>query len=67
MQETRHKTEYRIELPDPVVEAIRADIEHREKLTECDVRDSAFDHVDRRTEFVTEDGTPLIDAISLSE
>jgi hypothetical protein len=56
-----YRTEDRIELPEDVVDEVAA---RAESPTPADVRDVAFEVVDRKTTFFVEDGQPLSDAVA---
>ena len=58
-----YRTEDRIVLPTDVVEAIAEDVAMSEEPTPADVRDRAFDRLDRRTVFVTEEDAVLAEAV----
>jgi len=58
-KEPRTETEHSIELPEPVVESLADELASLDEPTVDEARDAAFDRVERRTEFVTEDGEAL--------
>jgi len=58
------KHENSITVPKIVVEQIAEQVERRDAPTDDDVRDLAFGHVEQRTEFVTESGESLTDAVA---
>lgn len=52
-----------IELPADVVDTIADKLQAYDEPTERTARGMAFDHLDRRTEFVTERDEQLVDAL----
>jgi hypothetical protein len=62
--ETTHRTEHTVELSAPTVDEIADVVAAKESPTPADVRDVAFDHLVRHTEFRAPSGELLADAVA---
>lgn len=62
--EATHRTEHTVELSAPAVDKIADVVATKESPTPADVRDAAFDHLVRHTEFRAPSGVLLVDAVA---